>query len=151
MALPVLRSNDVVGRWNPFWEFESLYSQMGQLMNSPFGQFNETVIGWSPLADLSETEDTYSIDIDLPGVNQEDIDIQLHGNLFTVSGELKQKERKGLLRHRTRRVGQFHYQVQLPDKVDGDKVEAELNDGVLSVTIPKSETSKPKRITIKGS
>ncbi|WP_019147317.1 Hsp20/alpha crystallin family protein [Timonella senegalensis] len=124
---------------------------MGQLVNSPFGQFNETVIGWSPLADLSETEDTYSIDIDLPGVNQEDIDIQLHGSLFTVSGELKQKERKGLLRHRTRRVGQFHYQVQLPDKVDGDKVEAELNDGVLSVTIPKSETSKPKRITIKGS
>ncbi|KAB1643502.1 Hsp20/alpha crystallin family protein [Gulosibacter chungangensis] len=151
MALPVLRTSDAVDRWNPFREFENLYSQMGQLMNSTFGQLDETAAGWSPLADLSETEDAYLVEVDLPGVKQKDIDIELHGNLLSVSGELKEKEREGLMRHRTRRVGQFRYRVQLPDAVDADKVEAALSDGVLTVTVPKIETAKPKRIAIKGS
>lgn len=151
MSLPALRSTDAVDRWNPFREFESLYSQMGQLMNSTFGQLGETATGWSPLADLSETEEAYLVEVDLPGVKQKDVDIELHGKLLSVSGELKEKKRDGLLRHRTRRVGQFHYRVQLPDTVDADKVEAALSDGVLTVTIPKIETSKPKRIAINGS
>lgn len=151
MALPALRSSDAVDRWNSFREFENLYSQMGQLMNSTFGQLDETATGWSPLADLSETEDAYLVEVDLPGVKQKDIDIELQGNLLSVSGELKVKEREGLMRHRTRRVGQFLYRVQLPDTVDADKVEAALGDGVLTVTVPKVEAAKPKRIAIKAS
>lgn len=151
MALPVLRSSDAVDRWNSFREFENLYSQIGQLMNSTFGQLDETATGWSPLADLSETEDAYLVEVDLPGVKQKDIDIELQGNLLSVSGELKVKEREGLMRHRTRRVGQFLYRVQLPDTVDADKVEAALGDGVLTVTVPKVEAAKPKRIAIKAS
>jgi len=151
MALPALRSNDAVDRWNPFREFENLYSQMGQLMHSTFGQLDENSAGWSPLADLSETDDAYLVEVDLPGVKRDDIDIELHGKLLDVTGELKEKEREGLLRHRTRRVGRFHYRVQLPDAVDADKVEAALSDGVLTVTVPKVEAAKPKRIAITGS
>jgi len=92
---------------------------------------------------VEETEDAYSVEIELPGVRREDIDIQLDDRQLTVSGEVKGKERAGILRRRTRRVGRFQYSVTLPADVDADDVNARLNDGVLTVRVPRP--SRPSR------
>lgn len=76
------------------------------------------------------------------------MDVQLDGRVLTVSGEVREKERTGVLHRRTRRVGRFHYAVTLPDEVEADDVEARLHDGVLSVRVPKSESAEPRRIAV---
>ena len=88
------------------------------------------------------------VEIDLPGVKRDDVDIELSDRQLTVSGEIKEKERTGILRRRTRRVGEFHYSVTLPAEVDAEKVSAHLDDGVLTVRVPKPERAKPRRIQI---
>ncbi|SDD13662.1 Hsp20/alpha crystallin family protein [Actinokineospora iranica] len=149
MALPAVRSGNQVGRWDPFREFEDLYSQLGRWMDSALGRLDQG-IAWAPLADVTEVEDAYVVEVDLPGVKREDVAIELVGNDLVVTGELKQKERQGLLRHRTRRTGEFSYRVTLPDSVDADKVEASLDEGVLTIRVAKSEAAKPRRIAIRG-
>ena len=88
------------------------------------------------------------MEIDLPGVQRDDVDIQLVDRVLTVTGEVKEKERTGVLRRRTRRVGQFYYSVTLPGDVDADNVEARLHDGVLTLRVPRSAEAKPRRIAI---
>ena len=146
MALPVLRSSETWNRWDPFREFEGLRSQMDEWMESAF----TGGAVWSPLADVSETADAYVVEVDLPGVKREDVAVELVGNTLTITGELKEKERSGWLRHRTRRRGRFEYRTSLPREVVADQVEANLVDGVLTVRIPKSEAMKPRRIEITG-
>ncbi len=148
MALPALRSKNTPDRWEPFREFEDLYSQMGQWMDSAFGDGDGFLSGWSPLADLTESDDAYLVEVDLPGVKRDDINLELHGSELVVSGEVKEKEAKGERRHRSRRTGQFGYRVTLPEPVDEDKVEASLDDGVLSIRLPKTEAVKARHIEI---
>jgi HSP20 family protein len=111
--------------------------------------FNGVTV-WSPLVDVSETPDAYVVEVDLPGVKRDDVAVELVGNTLAVTGELKEKERSGWLRHRTRRRGQFEYRTSLPGVVEPDQVEANLVDGVLTVRIPRSEAMKPRRIEITG-
>jgi HSP20 family protein len=146
MALPVLRSSDTLNRWDPFREFEGLRRQMDEWLESAFNG----VTVWSPLVDVSETPDAYVVEVDLPGVKRDDVAVELVGNTLAVTGELKEKERSGWLRHRTRRRGQFEYRTSLPGVVEPDQVEANLVDGVLTVRIPRSEAMKPRRIEITG-
>ena len=84
----------------------------------------------------------------MPGVKREDITIDLRDDELAVTGELKETEREGLFRKRTRRTGQFDYRLTLPRDVDADKVEASMADGVLTVRIPKADTAKSRRIQI---
>ncbi|MEV6851001.1 Hsp20/alpha crystallin family protein [Actinoplanes sp. NPDC051411] len=107
--------------------------------------------GWTPLADITETDDAYLVEIDLPGVDRKDLTVEVAGDQLRVSGEIVEKEKVGWLRHRTRRVGQFHYQTLLPGGIDAEQISADLADGVLSVRVPKSETAKPRRITVNAS
>jgi HSP20 family protein len=146
MALPVLTSSNTVNRWDPFREFEGLRAQMDGWLESAFNG----ATAWSPSADVSETPDAYLVEIDLPGVTREDVTVELVGTTLTVTGELKERERVGWLRHRTRRHGQFEYRTTLPREVDADRVEASLADGVLTVRIPRSEAARPRRIEITG-
>jgi HSP20 family protein len=148
MTLPVLRSSGRMGRWDPFREFTDLQQRMNELMRSAFEGFGDVTEGWRPLADLSETEDAYVVEMDLPGVKKEDISIELLGNELVVSGEYKQTEKTGWLRSKTRRTGRFEYRTLLPQNVEQDKITAQLADGVLTVTVPKAESMKPRRIEI---
>ncbi|WP_027929046.1 Hsp20/alpha crystallin family protein [Amycolatopsis thermoflava] len=150
MALPAVRATSSLGRWDPFRELEDLYTQMGRWMENAFNRVDQGMPVWAPLADVSETEDAYVVEVDLPGVKRDDMAIELVGSELAVTGEIKEKERQGLLRHRTRRTGQFSYRVTLPDRVDAEKIEAALDEGVLTIRVPKSETIKPRRIAIKG-
>jgi HSP20 family protein len=145
MTLPVRSPSRSAARWDPFRELDELYERMNALWQSGLGDALEH---WSPLADVEETDDAYTVELDLPGVAREDVDIQLDDRRLTVAGNIEEKERKGILHRRTRRVGRFHYSVTLPGDVDADGVSAQLHDGVLTVRVPKSAQAKPRRIAI---
>jgi HSP20 family protein len=101
------------------------------------------------MVDIEEQDDAYLVEAELPGVKREDVDVEVGGHELTISGELKESERKGVVRKRTRRTGQFNYRVALPESVDADKVEAKLNDGVLTIRIPKIEKAMRRKVEIK--
>ena len=105
--------------------------------------------GFTPRADVEETDDAYVIEVEVPGVNKKDIDVSVAGRRLTITGERKERERVGILRRRTRRVGRFEYDIQLPGDVDDEGVGAELADGVLTVRVPKATTERARRIEIK--
>jgi HSP20 family protein len=132
-------------RWDPLRELDELYERVNTLWQSGLSGALEQ---WSPLADVEETDDAYTVELDLPGVAREDVDIQLDDRRLTVSGDVEEKERKGILHRRTRRVGRFHFSVTLPGDVDAGNVSAQLHDGVLTVHVPKSAQAKPRRIPI---
>jgi HSP20 family protein len=152
-TLPVRRSS---GRnltvVNPTREFEDIYDRMGQLMNLAFGltPIDVAEAPWIPLADLSETDDAYVVEVDLPGVNRDQIGIQLQDRELAITGEIPESEQKGRRHRRSRRTGRFEFRTYLPGDVNADGVNAQLSDGVLTVTIPKSEEAKPRQIEIKG-
>jgi HSP20 family protein len=136
-----------LARYDPFTELDRLT----QFFNTQWPDLPALVGqgGFTPLADVEETDDAYLIDMDLPDVNREDVDIEVTGRRLVVSGERKEKERTGLLRRQTRTVGRFRYEVTLPDQVDPDGIDASLKDGVLHLRIPKSQGGKRKRIEVK--
>ena len=150
MTLPVVRNSQPAARWDPFAEFEDLYDRMGQLMGSvvsgPVRQL--AALPWSPLADVSETEDAYLIEADLPGVSQDQVSVEVSGGDVVISGEITSRERAGVLRRATRRQGRFEYRTMLPADADPDQVSASLANGVLTVRVAKAETAKPRRIEI---
>lgn len=157
--LPARRSGGVVSRpgsqagarWDPFTEFEDLYQQMGQLMNSALGGFWQNGgPSWAPLADVTETGDAYVAEIELPGVSKDDINVELTGAELAITGDYRAAEREGRALRRGRRGGHFEYRVLLPGQAEADKITASLADGVLTVTVPKAEADKPHRIAITG-
>jgi HSP20 family protein len=157
MALPV-RHHDTgesrpPQRWQPFREFEELHNQMGQLLESlwaPTGGSNGGT-AWSPLVDVEETEEAWIVEAELPGVDRKDVTVELRDSELAISGEIKERERKGILRRRTRRTGRFDYRVTLPGQADSEQIEAKLHDGVLTVRVPKTEQARPRRIEVKTS
>ncbi|MBP2328709.1 HSP20 family protein [Kibdelosporangium banguiense] len=148
MTLPAPRRGGQIARWNPFGEFEDLYTRLGRLWESAVGTDSPTASAWSPLADLCETDDAYIVEVDVPGVKRDDITIDLRDDELTITGELKETEREGLFRKRTRRTGHFDYRMTLPRNVAPDQIDASLANGVLTVRIPKTETAKARRIEI---
>ncbi|GAB0104754.1 Hsp20/alpha crystallin family protein [Nocardia sp. JMUB6875] len=151
MSLPVPRSQyspSTPARWDPFRDFDNLFGQMSKFMDETFGPREDLRGRWMPPADLTETDDAYLVQVDVPGVRQDDIEIELFGAELRVRGEVKQVEKEGIFRHRTRRTGEFDYRVTLPQDIDADNISARLADGVLTVRAPKSEQTKPRRIEI---
>lgn len=130
-------------------EFDNLFDRMNRLLESAAAM--PSVAGrmaWAPPADLRETDEAYVIECELPGIKREDIDIQLSEQELCITGEWKEREREGVLRHATRRTGHFEYRALLPSQVKTEDVQATLEDGVLTVTIPKAQAAKPRHIEI---
>ncbi len=149
MALPARRSSSPPERWDPFQELEELHSRIGQLMDSSWPSDRPGGV-WSPLVDIEETDDAWLVEAELPGVKQDDLEVEVSDSELVISGELKERERKGILRRRTRRTGQFDYRVTLPGQADPEAIEASLEEGVLTVRIPKPERARRRRIEIKS-
>ena len=149
-ALPVRRSGRNTSLVNPSREFEDIYDRMGQLMNFAFGDMARVEMPWVPLADLSETDEAYLAEDELPGVAKDDISVEPTGQELVISGEFKDTQQADRALRRGRRSGRFEYRVLLPGHAEAGKVTAALADGVLMVTVPKAETEKPRRIQITG-
>jgi HSP20 family protein len=138
--------------WSPFSELERLR----RMLDETFGGFGargllEDPAGWAPAVDIEEQENAYVVEAELPGVKREDVNIELIGKELTITGELKEEEREGVLRRSARRRGRFDYRVVLPDEVDAENIEANLSDGVLTVRVPKSERAQRRRIEVQSS
>ncbi len=107
---------------------------------------------WMPSMDVSETDGTVKVKMDLPGMESKDIDVSVSGDLLTVRGEKKEEkeEEEGQYYCQERYAGSFQRSVRLPEEVQSDKVEAEFKNGVLNITLPKSGEGKTKKIEIQG-
>lgn len=149
MTLPVRRSTDLA-HWDPLREFEDLSGRMNSLFESTFGRFPMFAVatGWVPAVDIEETDDTFIVEAELPGVKREDIQVELREGDLIITGELKERERVGVLRRRTRRTGQFSYCVSLPGETDAEKISASLADGVLTVMVPKGTHGKTHKVEV---
>src|SRR6266511_1330061 len=143
-------------RGDPYHEMEDFYDRLGRLWQTFFiepdvaGQGGRTP-PWSTLADIEETDDAFVVEVDLPGVKADDVHLELRDNELHISCEYKERERVGVLRRQTRKVGEFEYVVSMPGDVDPEKVDATLHDGVLSIRLGKASTAKPYKIEIKSS
>jgi len=153
MALPIRRTSTsapLTERWAPFHELDELHDRMEELMQ---GVWSETRAGngipWVPAVDIEETEDGWVVEAELPGVDKKDVNVELRDSELTITGEIKERERAGILRRRTRRKGRFEYRVTLPGEADAEGIDASLHDGVLTLRVPKSERAKPRRIEVK--
>ena len=149
MDLPIRRRDDD-GR--PEQEFEQLrdafvdqLEQWPDFVRPTSGSAVDDVV---PLTDIEESDVHYLLEVELPGVRREDVDLQVDQGRLQLTGERRKRERVGFLRHRTRTTGRFSLDVTLPAPVDSDAVHASLAHGVLTVTIPKAEQARRRRIPI---
>jgi HSP20 family protein len=135
---------------NSLSELGELNERMRRMLEQTFGGLLDEPAGWIPAVDIEEREDAYVVEAELPGVKREDVNIEVSGNELTINGELKKREREGIIRRRTRRVGEFEFRVVLPNEVNAEGIDAKLHDGVLSVRVPKAERAQRRRIEVKS-
>ena len=148
-------------RWKPTRDLASFPSDMFSLqreMNRVFDSFfhgadepdllNGT---WVPAVDVAEGNDAYTVKMELPGVNKDDVKITLESNILTIRGEKKaESEVNEKNYHRTERsYGSFQRSFTLPTSVKNDRIDAVYKDGILTVSLPKAEEAKPKQIEVK--
>ncbi len=107
--------------------------------------------GWMPALDVNETDDHYAITVELPGARREDVTVELEEGMLTIRGEKKseREEKNEQRRFVERSYGTFSRSFSLPRDADGDRIEAAFENGVLTLTIPKSEEAKPRTVSIK--
>jgi len=147
-------------KWNPFRELEDVSNRL----NSIFGRLPAraesdqemlAMSDWTPSVDISETDTAYLVKGEIPGVKKEDVKVTIEDGMITMRGERKQEnEEKNQKFHRIERsYGSFMRSFRIPDDADESSVKAEFKDGMISVTLPKSEKakSKTKEIEIKVS
>jgi HSP20 family protein len=142
-------------KWDPFRELEDVSSRLNRIFGKP-GIRTESdnamlaVADWMPSVDISETDNAYLIKGEIPGVKKEDVKVTIQDGMLTIQGERKQeKEEKGKKFHRVEcSYGSFERSFRVPDDADEAAVKAEFKDGMLNVTLPKSEKAKPKSINV---
>jgi HSP20 family protein len=142
-------------RWDPSREVDSLQSEVNRLFDTFFGGAPANGRGlrrWVPPMDLMETEDHLILRADLPGLDSEDVNIEVKDSVLTVSGEREaEHEEKTDGFHRVERAfGTFSRSMSLPSRIDADKITASFEKGVLEVRIPKPEERRPHRVEIGG-
>ncbi len=140
--------------WRPFRELTTLRDEMDKLWNRFFGEWPSAELfrgEWAPSLDVSETKENIVVKAEIPGMDTKDIDISLANDVLTIKGEKKQeKEEKEENYHRVERsYGTFTRSIRLPVDVESNKIKATHKNGVLKITLPKSEKAKAKEIKIK--
>jgi HSP20 family protein len=140
-------------RWNPFRDMSVLQQQMNRMFDNTLHGWpaEDGATAWFPAADVYETENDLVLRADIPGVDPKQIDIRVENNVLTIRGErsLDSNKVKEENFHRVERLyGTFARSFTLSTTVDADKIKANYKDGVLTITLPKAEAAKPKRIQI---
>jgi HSP20 family protein len=136
-------------RWNPFENLSFIQKDINKIFDDNFlaKEFSNV---WAPGIDVRETGESYQVKADLPGLKADDINVEINKNSLVISGERKAEKEEKETNYYKREIsyGSFKRQVTLPQPVDADKITAKYTDGVLQVTVPKSEKAKAKQISI---
>jgi HSP20 family protein len=140
-----------IGRWEPFQDVVSLRDAVNSLLQESFVRSGgDRVVGPFLPLDVLENENEFVVKASLPGLKPDEVQITVHGDTVSIRGEVKQEEEKKdqnwLLRER--RHGQFQRAFAVPAPVDAEKARAQFEHGVLTLTLPKAETARPKQIKI---
>ncbi len=138
---------------NPFAELQSIQNQIGRMFDPSVGQNEEGALmrgSWTPPVDVAEEGDHLILKAELPGMREEDIEIEFENGLLTLKGERSfESEKTERNYHRIERsYGKFVRSFNLPRSVDAEGISANYENGVLEVTIPKREEAKPRQIRI---
>jgi len=138
--------------WDPFNEMEALLDRYGRSSRRTLAKSDDKLFevgDWMPVVDIDETDDDFTVKAELPGVEKDDVDVNIENGILTIRGE-KKTEIEDKKHHRVEcSYGSFVRSFTLPQAVDAEKVEANYNNGVLNLTIPKAEEAKPKKIEVK--
>jgi len=142
-----------LGTWAGFGRLNDLRDEIDRLFETPLAELarsSQLLSGWTPALDMHEDKDNIIVKAELPGMKKEAIDISLNDGCLSISGERKSEDKyeNAEVYRSERYVGRFQRTVTLPSPVAVEKVKAQYNDGVLTITLPKTEESKPKRINV---
>jgi HSP20 family protein len=141
--------NQNVERWDPFRGVGDLQSEMNRMFDGFFGRSMPGMErAWAPAVDMFETKDDLVVSVELPGMNEKDIQISITGDMLALRGERVSSAKEEGLYRGERWYGKFERNLTLPYPVQTDKVKATYRDGVLTITLPKAEELKPKAIKI---
>lgn len=140
-------------RWDPFREMMTLRTAMDRLFdNAMFGQRDDWLqtSGWDVSMDLAENDDEYLVKASLPGINPDHLEITYNNNVLTIKGEIKEEKEEEQRRYhlRERRYGSFSRSISLPSTVNAENISASYEAGVLTLSLPKVEEAKPRRIQV---
>ena len=150
-------------RWDPFQDLRSAQDEMAQMgqmspmlahalgLHTQQGNERAMTSAWAPALDISERKDAYLVNVELPGLKPEDLDITMEDGLLTIQGERQfTAESSEQQFHRVeRRYGAFRRAITMPAHVMAEGIEASFEDGVLQILVPKAEEAKPKRIQVR--
>ena len=142
-----------VAGWAGVGELSHLRNEIDRLFRAPLSEFarnSNLLSSTAPALDIYEDKDTFVVKAELPGMKKEDIDVSVRDGNLTLSGERKRAEVNAELEvyHAERFFGHFERTLALPAAVNAEQIAAQYQDGVLTVTLPKSEAAKPKHINV---
>lgn len=144
----------VLTRWDPFRELSTLQDRMNRLFQDSFGREGReealSTTAFAPAVDVYEDEHSITLKIEVPGIDEKDIDVRLENNTLTVHGERKfeKEEKEENYRRIERQYGSFTRSFTLPNTIDTDSISANYDKGVLKVSLAKKAEAKPKQIKV---
>ena len=144
----------VLTRWEPFREFSTLQDRINRVFRDSYSSAGQdealTTSSFAPAVDVYEDEHKVTLKIEVPGIDEKDIDVRVENNTLTVHGERKieKEEKEENYRRVERQYGSFTRTFTLPTTVDSEKVSANYDKGVLKIVLPKKAEAKPKQIKV---
>ena len=143
----------VLTRWDPFRELASVQDRMNRLFQDSFGQSREeglTTAAFAPAVDIYEDEHSIALKVEVPGIDEKDIDVRLENNTLTIRGERKfeKEEKEENFRRVERQYGGFTRSFTLPNTVDTESIQANYDKGILKIQLAKKAEAKPKQIKV---
>lgn len=149
----LIRWNQPEVAWPSFGKLSELRNEIDRLFEAPLSEFataSRLLSGWHPAIDMHEDKDNFYVQVELPGMKKEDIDLSLHDGSLSISGERRHesKQEQSEVYRSERFFGRFQRTIGLPSPVAADKVKAQYKEGVLTITLPKTEEAKPKHIDV---
>ncbi len=142
----------VINRWDPFRDLVSLQDQINQLFDTSLsrreGKREPQESSWAPPVDVREDEQAIILFIDLPGVNEKEVEVTVSGEQLIIKGERRSLQEEGRYLRRERTFGPFYRSFVLTAPVAEENIKATYRNGVLEVTLPRKEEAKPKKVNI---
>jgi HSP20 family protein len=144
----------VLTRWDPFREFSTMQERMKRLFREPYGPAGPeealTTTSFAPPVDIYEDEHDITLKMEVPGIDEKDIDVRMENNTLTVQGvrKIEKEEKEENFRRVERQYGSFTRSFTLPNTVDPEQVSANYEKGVLKIKLAKKAEAKPKQIKV---